>query len=709
MHKTAHRSTQQPYLIGREFKDQFMTVHSVIDPLNELLNLDLMHESDHIKNTFINKVSTSLNPQTADLNEPEFIYFITPSFKIPTPANTYGVIDNGITEDEISLSICNDIRDFYSNVPTRAEYIENIIVSTTGNMKGIVYAQSKIDRVGSIFISTDILPCDTGSLYTLSPQTYEITDSSTLYSIDTYLSNLYKLNYEEYVTYSDTGSCTYQFPYTAIGDFRLFDILHLNAHNEPIEVSTDEYTLDSGLLTLLSFPTGRPSYNPDYYDEPSATINRNDIVVRDDNEYRKLIKDPNLVYPNDYVSGLGQPDQYWNGIYAATFRYSPIDTIATGLTTTGYLNNTMSNDVSYIVTNGPDIITMDLPAELAETEPTTGLLYRISPKYVRPGSPVTVSAEYLYYEEIEWSTPATDFTYTISHANFDRTNAEAIKAYINGEELAISVTLDGTNVTITALDSSFLSTIGTVPIYVKIYYYISFTEDIIAIASYEFDSINYADDYSIDETGKIIPFSIIPVDFDDIEDAENLTITFTTEYDLRGLVFDPYRKVFWSLENNNKYLTARSLGSLSIITNYSLFKNPLMGDMIINGIKHRIVDYSPMYDYDFASIKYIENYLMILTKTGILYILNSLDDFNNLDFRIDSDGNFLITPIALDGLVDPVDFTFDRDMNLLVIDQYQLVLYKLYKDYAFVDVNSNILYLREKYDEVVIDDEPGVR
>jgi hypothetical protein len=335
-------------------------------------------------------------------------------------------------------------------------------------------------------------------------------------------------------------------------------------------------------------------------------------------------------------------------------------------------------------------------------------MFKVHPKYVRPGSTVRISATYTKLTEQTWADASVAFSYTIADADFLETNAEAVKIKYNGQLVEATATVSGNTITVSPLASAIIDYYGSAYT-VEIYYKAKSIKLDTVETAYDHNNTYYEGQYGIDEQGRIIPMSIMGVDFTGItEDYSYPKVTVETQYDLRGLAYDPYRKAFWSIENNNKYLTLRSSNNLSIITNYSLYMDRTISPFYIDDVRHYLYNYTPQTIINFASLKYYEGMLYILSTNGTLYTLNPHYDLAPIDFEFDDDGNLEYTPIALSHASAPVDFTFDRDGNLLVTEpDGEIQKYNCYRDYAFVDRENNEVYFREKYDYIDIDDTPG--
>jgi len=683
MLNTAHQSKQMERILSNVFPDRSMLIFSPLDPFHELINLSVAHDSDFYKFKFINDISPNFNVQTCDLNEPCFLYNIYPEFKINLPITMSGVINIGV-DLFIPLTTCEDLEEFYTIRPNRIELNElnsGVAIDSIYNPIGIIYAHSKANRDGEVYVIMDTNPANSGSLliYNNAGMT-GVPAQSSVASVSTYSDDLYYYDPQMFiVTNSSIGPCVYSMEYYPNTDFTLYDILHLDHSGTPIVISNSEYTLSENELTLIEYSGGRPSYNSDYYDSPTNS---------------------------------GQPDKFWDGLYAANFSYAPFTGVSYGLATTNYLHSLSSIDDTFIYPNTPKEQEVSIPFEAAESSHNFDAMYRCFPVYVRPGIDVTVKVNLTRRIIEEWVNKEDDYIYTISDSNFVSTNIEAIKLFIMGSEYLITdnVTIVDNTITITALDSDFITKYSTSNWEVYIYYKAYVESIVTTIASYTDDTINYAQDFAINDVAEIVPYSIIPVSIDGLnEDFANGTLDITTLYDLRGLAYDPYKRVMWSFENNNKFLVERDINTLAIINNYPLFKNPNRGIKSIDGVNHKLIDYTIVNSYEFVSLKYLDGFLYFLSTEDTMYALNSTNDYNYLDFNYDINGNITDPIFSLGSTGSVVDFTFDKYGNMIILrSDKTAIFYNCFKDYAYIDILRNQIYFREKYDEIEIVNGPGI-
>lgn len=669
MYKSAHWSKSTARILEKKFKDKYMMLYSPNDPFYEFLNYTIAHEADDEGYKAANKIQSSFNPQLCDLNETCFLYELIDSGNITQPSTAYGEIYVGDTSQNIALEICNTVEDFYTERPTRIEYDTTTTLTIADSAIGIVYVHNPDDRYGSFYITTDTNPLDTGSLFELDTS-LSIIDSGAITRIETYLSSYYNISPEYVISDTSDNSAYYVLPYSNVGDFKLYDIAHLSHSGTPIEIDTGEYYVDTGVLHFTGYPSGRPSYNANYYDLPSET---------------------------------GQPDQYWGGYYAMTFAYSTMDELNNGLGTNGYFHNLPSTQGGYLYPNTPKDTSLSIPWEYAQTTSAYDLCLRCAPKYIRPGSSASIDIYLTRMEETTWNDASIPLTYTITDTAFYETSGDAVHILKDGVLLTKGGAVDsGTTLTIPAMDSTLLDNLGN-PFTVQIYYRAHIETNVIAIASYTNSAINYSKDYMYDEFGRVIPFSILEIDVDGISETyANAQITVYADYDFKGICYDEYRKVMWSFENNNKYLTARHPISLNILVNYSLFKPTVYGKVELGGEYRDLIDYTKYYEYDIVSIKEFGGFIYLLSSDSHIYIMDAHFDVNGLDIERTTSEVFKYTPWILEDpnpTTNPVDFTFDKEANLVVLySDGKINRYLCYRDYSII--NNKSIYFRERYDRI---------
>lgn len=681
--KRPHECILTNRILKKVFTDESMHIYTKLnDPFKEFINYTLAHEDEELQYDLINHVSYSFNPQTCDLNEPCFIYKIKYDSNIyKQPINLTGVTYIAYnTPINIPITTVDDVYSLMDKHPTRVSFtgtynIDNIFPSEV-NPTGIIWTHDLNNRYGQYYIITDSDPLNSGFIYVLDNDFNVIMQSGT--GITKYASEFYYCDDELWTWDSTTHySGTYVIPYHIdINSFKFYDMVHLDHSGYPILIDQSEYAIEySGGNTILYLSeciNGRSTYNPDYYSSPMQS---------------------------------GQPDKYWNGKYAMKFIYSPFTTYSNGLATYGYFYE-LPYDTT-LVPNIPKSLTTEIPYDYAKSDSEHDITLSISPKFIRPGQSVNIK---LYFTRriIETWNLNTTFSGTISDPDFYETNIDSVKLYINNTQMddQLDITING-NTIIVETNDELKSKYGLIDASLYIYYKVYFDYDVITMPSYSGTSINYIDDYTYDKNGYIVPHSIVEIDKEGLDsEFANISLKIYATYDFAGIAFDPYRKIFWTYEKNNAYLSARSTDTLSVLQNIPIFRNPNITYVYLDDVKKYVIDLSEFNKLDVISIKYQDGYLYLLCSDQNIYTIDMFYDKQEIDIEYISYPEHMFEPLYIGDNINntgtPIDFTFTKENNIAILyDNKTIDIYKTWYDYAIVDELDETIAFREKYDIIL--------
>jgi len=523
---------------------------------------------------------------TAYINEMPYYYKSVINKLAPETTTIYGqgYINGNNTTGRISIDVVDNEVDWVYVQPTRISYVSR--TPFVGDIRGIEYVENHPTYPTGVILATYVQPDPTGyNVVTTAENGIQLTREAKgveyqQFSYQGY-DEILRPETSGYL-WSEYGSANTnpygknvfnvsrgEFEHTPVpGTVHMYDILNLDSSGNATEIKS----------------TGTQSYRN------SAT----NYVGYDTN-----LGNPHLLTSWSITGTVWEfinPFSHYMTTYA--YKSSNNPKFMCPRSKTAYISNYSS--LMTFTSEDPDYTGTELPFGIAQSTGNLGLC--VDPILLRPGRPVTMGFSYTNVATGVWPKPATtQFTMTISDANFTKTSSDAVHIFYGNNDLwprdkyVYSPVVDGSTITIDPTGLYHMGTYMDGPLDVKVMY--NADTSILATGVQSYSGLNsnipYPDDYKIVTFGignnsrqYIKPYTVVPVKHDTpsvyaLMSSGNLkqySLSTTKEYvgiayssEAETLERTPNRASIYVLERFNHVLEKRRAEDNTILEKYALF------------------------------------------------------------------------------------------------------------------------------------------
>ena len=664
------------------------------DPLHKFIDLALHHDAE-LAVEYLDKINKNTFIETVDISEPWRVteYQLKVDGEYVHDEVLSGIIDGTAVE----IYRCKTPEEFLSKIPTRVidssipSGFPSVNIVPPSGATDILYAvEGSFRKEYTFFLVSGMYLYK----YTLDRQR----TSDTTYTLSITDLSISDLSTRTMVEKLPLSGLQLELSYEPISGLVLYDYKFLDLNNNPIEVSSDEYTV-SGTTIYLN-PPPRPSYVPNYY--TSSIIS-------------------------------GQPDIGWNGAYMASYDYRVFES-GISLSFRDKLHEFHSlteNELPVLSikdsTQSDITVNYDYAETSYDTDDTTRkIMLRVDQDELRPGTVVDIHGETFIIYTKTYSTQVTSGVIDIPALSgmindegitYDnivlKQNNISINNIIDMESCATIIDNGDTSYTISVDVTSEDTSFNAIIVARKVSFDITTT----TYASYSINGVFAKDDFKV-EDNTLIPYTMITICRDDVSDPlysifdtlwrdkknhkEIYSVTTPVQWD--SIEFDSYYGKYWHLDTNSNVLYLKAIdGTVEKIVYIDTPTDTVRYDMSDFGYEYEI-PLTSLERYDDTTIIYdILSYgdflYMLYYVSGIIYI-NQLNKFNIETEIGHADFSYTIYEESVTNAPTVAKMTIiPEDTILLMIDGEVKPLFMRY-DYFAVDDVANKIITREHYDSI---------